>query len=59
MKQQLKLYKEWENELIIRPVLRPNVEKAKKTDIGIDYGVVNEHPLNNTSKSYWSRYFND
>ena len=26
---------------------------------GIDYGNVNEHPLNNSKKSDWGRYFND
>ena len=59
MKQQRKLYQEWENELIIKPILRPNKTEAAKTEIGIDYGMVNEHPLNNSTKSDWNRYFND
>ena len=59
MKQQRKLYEEWDNELIIKPILRPNKEEAKKTDLGIEYGKVQEHPLNNEEKSDWNRYFND
>ena len=53
------MYQEWENELIIKPILRPNKEKAEKTEFGLTYGRVSEHPLNNESKSDWSRYFND
>ena len=30
-----------------------------KDVFGINYGMVNEHPLNNSSKSDWNRYFND
>ena len=59
MKQQLKLYQEWENELIIKPILRPNKERAEKTELGLSYGLVSEHPLNIEKKSDWSRYFND
>ena len=29
------------------------------TDIGIYYGKVNEHPLNNSDKSLWGKYFAD
>ena len=59
MKAQRKLYEEWENELIIKPILRPNKDNAEAINFGIDYGIVNEHPLNNSKKSDWGRYFND
>ena len=36
-----------------------NKDKAEKTEFGVTYGLVSEHPLNNASKSDWSRYFND
>ena len=53
------MYEEWENELIIKPILRPNKDNAESMNFGIDYGVVNEHPLNISKKSDWGRYFND
>ena len=43
----------------MKPVLRPSDEQAQVTDIGIDYGRVHEHPLNNSAQSLWGQYFVD
>lgn len=40
-------------------MLRPSKEQAKVIDIGIDYGRVHEHPLNNSNNSLWGQYFID
>jgi hypothetical protein len=57
-KTQKKIYEQWDQELIIRPSLRPEQE-MHETDLGKDYGNVSDHPLNNTNKSLWSQYFAD
>ena len=58
VKNQKKIYDEWEQELIIKPNLRPEPVK-QETEIGHEYGNVSDHPLNVKSSSLWSRYFGD
>lgn len=58
IKNQKKIYDQWELELIIKPNLRPEPVK-QVTDIGQEYGEVSDHPLNVKNTSLWSRYFCD
>jgi hypothetical protein len=58
LKNQKKIYEQWEQELIIRPNLRPE-SVVEETKVGKEYGLVSDHPLNKDNSSLWSRYFAD
>ena len=53
IKSHKKLYDDWESTLIIRPELRPN-DPIGTSSVGIEYGEVRDHPLNNESESKWN-----
>lgn len=58
LKNQKKIYEQWEQELIIRPNLRPE-SVVEETKVGKEYRFVSDHPLNKDNNSLWSRYFAD